>query len=1184
MRGTRLYRGAPGALVLTTLLLSGCPGDESGEELKCGPNTEEVNGKCVSTVDEAPCGEGASRNPDTGQCEPDVECGTGTTYNPVTQTCEPDSECGPGTTLNETTGECEPDVVCGDDTTFDPSTGACLPNAVCGEGTHLDETSGECVPDENCGEGTHFDPETGSCQPDIVCGPGLTDVDGVCLSALDLIVREADAEEPSPDNNDPALGGTPEAVTLEPVGERAVLAGRIDRPVDRDGDGVIDQDVDVWRFTGTQGQLLSIRVVTTGAFQPAFTLTGPQDYYREPQLGFSLDSGRDVILPYDGDYDLTVLPSVILQGASEPLGGEDAIYAVIIEEIEWPAPAALSVPSDGSLVEAEGTLLGLRDNFVRISAGASVPLLAGATTPSSGTVPALYLFNDARELVQELRFRATAGIDTAFGPTYLDTATGLVAVLDWVVTDGVDSPYAITAQTVETSHLGSIPADGLIEHTTTFVPGLGGISFTLEAPAGQVVLADLGLGGEFALFGPDGKLLYTGPIPSWDSIHYADQAGTYRWVIASTSSSDLNPYVVVQSFPAELGGTIAAGERKQFSGDRVESGIFPNGEFILLENTDPLQLTFDFRRVFGLPNLDVYELSAGGAVASRQWLDENQNPTLHVLRPEAARTLVRIDPVSPGRIHDPDVLDWTIEVTAKAIPAWEVEPNDTIETATALASLPSSVRGNIASGDVDMYTIPLDTPLATGELLEVTVDNVVPGTPSRPSLRLHLNHTGPAASSNSFEDTQGVPGARMFITAADIPDDGPLAIGVSVSTGAIDYVLDVRRVSVPHDLEPNDSFAEANELGTINVTSNPFRFVGRAGSNHHDYFRFTLSESVAAGSALRFSVRNVTRSSTIHFALYDSAEQLLISANDDDLTVLTTPSGVGPFYLHIRGGDSTWKESYEVTIATMENVEPDPLTAETLPVALPTITADSPVSRVGTGFPNHTDVFEFNLDTPLGADEVIAVRWRNVNVRGNTTVIIRDVADQVLAATYRYWGQLIARPDGTGPFYVSFTPAHSGNAMPGVYSFEVARIANDATMEVEPNNTTASAQALTLPVTVAGLAHDGIPSGSGPPPPIDPDYFTFTLAEDLAPGEKLLIDGFVYFSDTRLAIRVLDATGEELTHVYTRDPSFEVELPVTTAGTTYFIEVNGDETLNSSGSLDFMEADSYELSVAIGVR
>mgnify|MGYP006200569157 CR=1 FL=1 len=49
--------------------------DPPGTTITCGPNTEEVDGKCVSTVDEAPCAEGASRNPDSGQCEPDVDCG-----------------------------------------------------------------------------------------------------------------------------------------------------------------------------------------------------------------------------------------------------------------------------------------------------------------------------------------------------------------------------------------------------------------------------------------------------------------------------------------------------------------------------------------------------------------------------------------------------------------------------------------------------------------------------------------------------------------------------------------------------------------------------------------------------------------------------------------------------------------------------------------------------------------------------------------------------------------------------------------------------------------------------------------------------------------------------------------------------------------------------------------------------
>ena len=108
-------------------------------------------------------------------------------------------------------------------------------------------------------------------------------------------------------------------------------------------------------------------------FQPAFTVTGPNGYYRESQLGFALDADRQLVLPFDGEYDVTVLPSVVLQGASEPIGDANATYAAIIEVQAWPVATALAVPVSGELVQSAGSLLNLDDNFFQLSADATTP-------------------------------------------------------------------------------------------------------------------------------------------------------------------------------------------------------------------------------------------------------------------------------------------------------------------------------------------------------------------------------------------------------------------------------------------------------------------------------------------------------------------------------------------------------------------------------------------------------------------------------------------------------------------------------------------------------------------------------------------------------------------------------------------------------------------------------------------
>lgn len=1175
MRTQLMHRGVLGPLAWTALLLAGCPGeDPSG--VTCGPNTEAVDGECVSTIDEAPCAEGASRNSDTDQCEPDVECGPGTTYNTQTQECDPDSVCGDGTTFNEATGECDPDVVCGAGTTFEPSTGTCLPNIVCGDGTHLDAEARACVPDDNCGTGTTFDPATGTCAPDLSCGPGLTAVDDVCLSALDLIVTEADVLESSTDANDPALGGTPEVISLEGIGERAVFAGNIDRPVDQNGDGVVDQDRDVWRFTATEGQLLRVRVVSSGAFQSAFTVTGPNGYYREPQLGFSVDADRQVILPHDGHYEVTVLPSLVLQGLSEPIGDADAAYAAIIEQLAWPTAVTVTLPATGELAQADGSLLDLSDNFFDLTPSAAAPLLLEALTTSGNTTPVLLLFRDDGSFAQEIPFRADAGLERAFSGAYYDAAAGLVAVLDWRTSNGLDAPFTLSANVIGTmQEVGAVAVDDTVELQNTTVAGSGGAAFLVDLPAGQVVLTDFAdFSGSLSLVDPNGDLLFVGTKPSYDAIFYSETAGPYLWIIANDSASDRHTRVAVRTFTPRVGGSFSGDVVADisFSGDMVHSGTRPGGEFILVDNSGPAILKLDLHYAFGLPNLDVYRLGDNGAVASRQWFGEGDAPTLHVHRPEAARNLVRLDPDGHGRLRAPDVRDWRIDVRVMPVPDGEIEPNDTMEAPQDLGAAPATVTGDTTGDAPDLFSISLDTPLQEGEVLQVDLDNITPERGVADKLTLSLNHPGPAIAEDGALHVEGAPGTRFYLLPEDGP--GPFILAVEGSK-SVEYLLDVRRVSVAHEAEPNDTLAAANAVGPLASADLPFELVGRTEYAFPDVFVVELAEALPERTALRIGLRNVTRSSSLDLVVYDQAQTEILDLKDDDLAVLTSVSGTGPLYIEVVGTDKKYNDMYQLVIDVVPDVESDPLgMAEPQPTTvLPTLIAGAPTVIWGAARKNETDLFEIPIDQALADDELLSVRWSNVNLRGSFTVRILDAAQNPLTSTHRYWGELVARPTGLGPFYVEVTAASSINYAQ-LYTLEVERIASDATLEAEPNNSIATAQALTLPVTVAGVATDTIPD----------DVYAVTLDAELAAGEKLIVKGLLYYSDNNLLVRVLDSADVELaTALYDSRPHLEVELPIGTAGTTYYVEVTGDPDQNSSTSLLVLEGDSYELFVDIAV-
>ena len=175
--------------------------------------------------------------------------------------------------------------------------------------------------------------ETGRCESHLACAANQIEVAGACYPADRGLAALAQAFESLGERNDPDHGGTPEILPAVPAaGEVLVFLGNTGRPADFDGNGTLEQDRDTWAFAGRVGQYLRIRALSAGLPQPAFIVEGPGGYRRESAMGYVYEAQREVVLPRDGTYWVTITPA-IHELAGIAIGGTQADYIGTIEEL-----------------------------------------------------------------------------------------------------------------------------------------------------------------------------------------------------------------------------------------------------------------------------------------------------------------------------------------------------------------------------------------------------------------------------------------------------------------------------------------------------------------------------------------------------------------------------------------------------------------------------------------------------------------------------------------------------------------------------------------------------------------------------------------------------------------------------------------------------------------------------------
>ncbi len=503
-------------------------------DVVCGDGTEaDANGVCV-VADQA-CSAGTALD-DDGVCVPAAEvCSDGTVLD-GSGVCVPTEEaCGPKTRLDDE-GRCVVDTIaCAMGTELDPNTGECVVvEEACGAGVALDLDTRECVPtDEVCAPGTQFDPTSRLCLPD-ACQTGDVLVNGVCMAPAEELAQQADLTET--ENNDPALGGTAESLDVPAIDDPAfVFTGVIDVPQDLDADGLADQDVDVFTFTSSAGSWINLGVQSLGAPAPGFKVEGPNHFERWSGVGVQANPARQLLLPYDGEYTVTILPQVRLNGSGTgPVGESDWGWVASLEQIA--APAAQPVDLGAGNQQISGRMAQLSNNVFEVS-GASVGdliSLDARLAPIDAQVR-VQLWQDATTLLAEKSVAAQS-------PWFVAPATQFRVVLDWKTTNGsrLDFDYEMNPNG---------------EKLNPQLSSDDSLSFTVSADKFDVLELsqenNLHYSLELTVTGPDGDEVYSTRSFTEQKLERVPlfEAGDYTVTVVNDSNSEMEVDLLARRVP-----------------------------------------------------------------------------------------------------------------------------------------------------------------------------------------------------------------------------------------------------------------------------------------------------------------------------------------------------------------------------------------------------------------------------------------------------------------------------------------------------------------------------------------------------------------------------------------------------------------------------------------------------------
>ncbi|TDP62368.1 proprotein convertase P-domain-containing protein [Bradymonas sediminis] len=876
-----------GALALASLPAVGCGGPE------CGDGTTEKDGKCVAEAG----GEGG------------ITCGAGTVEE--NGACVPSEtvSCGPKTTEDDQ-GRCviAPDA-CEDGATLDPNTGNCVAGtAECGEGTAIDGNTGTCVPTADvCDEGTVFDDASGLCLPGYACSVGDVIVDGVCASPAEELAASADLTEA--ENNDPALGGTAQALTLKGPGSATVFTGTIGAPEDLDEDGELDQDVDVYTFEASAGDWFELSVQSTGAVSPVFFVEGPNGYFRVSPAIAGPGSARQLLLPADGTYSITVLPLSVFY-TDFPAGGDEWGYVGSLKQIDTPAPSAFNLNAD----TLTGDFGSLSDHYYSVT-GYDAGDLVTVTIESSedGADGVFSMWNSATDFAGNVEFEAGDTFEMVIPPS-----GELLIAVDWSFALRTDATFEISSERADNFEaIGTIENDGSASSTPTTIGSAAVQSYTFSVSAGQVIeISHFNVEGDavdISLRDVSGNVYINEAYTSLTRYryHYTETGGTFILELDNSgfSSSPLtDAKVTINTLtPNDLGAAGVGDTVSASVTDELQDG---RSDFHILTLNENVTLTGDVTT----PNdedVDVYILDAAG---------EQVNSFVTTGAETITGTLVAAGTMLLQVSASELISSYDVNLAFAEAPSIEVEPNETIATATAFDLSKAMVGVSSDSDDVDVFSFSPAADMGADEVL---------------ILKLEQDSSGTDEYICTIRDSSGNP---LGINHPEGVEEGCVSMAANLlasETYYLEIVRDYASYSNPSkgytitpsvetgvlEVEPNETDTEATSVDLTALIGGAGAFGMLPSDTDVDYFTFDLAADQASDEMLKFSISRLGTNPTFaaSWRLLDSSLAEVAAAGIDGQLMV---SGLtqGTYYLELTRSNSTSYNSLVYQIVAEETV------------------------------------------------------------------------------------------------------------------------------------------------------------------------------------------------------------------------------------------------------------------------
>lgn len=830
-----------------------------------------------------------------------------------------------------------PTVSCGEGTVL--QSGKCVlaeTPLTCGDGTV--ERDGACVPTEaldTCGDGTTFNTERGLCLADVVCGPGTTAMSGRCLPDEEMVTLPGDPEAAG--ENDPAFGGTPQAVTLAAVGDSVQIRGTLDVPTDKNGDEQVDQDVDVYRFSGTAGMMIDVKVMQTGLGAFGLEIHGPGGFRRQAPR-YAASPQRMVYLPVDGEYEIVVTSQArLFDPAAGAIGGADYGYLLVIED-KGPLDVATAEVLDlAGSAELKGQLERLDGALVKVQATSGALVRLAIEGLGEGASP-IFTFVDAQGLPL-----GTAA--TGVTQTLVQAAdAGVWVWLDYARLER-QSSYTLRGTTLNAEDLGqSLKAGGQAVKSTSVQLGPTRdlyIAIDVEhvdaggaaTPQGVVVefeaeLLQSDLATSAQVFGPNNALL---AAEGGRTVRfYADAPG--RYIVRLINRDENLPQTITElaarsAIPFDL-GTVGAGGAQDAS--------------FTVPGDAPVYFTFATASALGV---DLELASSSGEPLSMTFFDRDTFSLQDATQGDAPLTLTRQLVARAGRAVGiiSTLSDQSAQVTIKATgtgaPTLEVEPNDRFVTAQQLPAAEGFFAGELPPGDVDTFTF---TPAQT-TLLQIRSRTFG----SQGAIQTTLM-TGDQQvvdqSAPSFGTTAGgavVEAGRTYTLTLTSPE----------ANGTVGYSLSFEPIAgAPVEAEPNPDTASASTLSAAGAGE--YEAVGTVtGFGDEDWFTITSPQTryVSIGLETPEGFAQVSPSLIVEAFAADGITEIPIGS------LAQLPAGAA--YIRVRVGNNTGRgNTYRLVVRDAQFQD------------LGTVAAGSPQAASGTFGPDGLASFSFTLGASLPGD------------------------------------------------------------------------------------------------------------------------------------------------------------------------------------------------------------------------